>query len=181
MNFPARFVTFRIQVGEFPDGIRNFQNMSGEFPNSIRNFKNISGEFPDSIRNFKNTIGEFPDSIHNFKNMSGEFPDGIRKFPNRVGEVFRPKTYFFNTKNAIIYSKTMFERGLKYQSDFTTEVYTAGSCWLRQWKLPKPQIKSVESIPTTFRVAKQLCKISKALSSFTASRKVGATTYSFEI
>ena len=92
----------------------------------------MSGELPNSIRNFKNISGEFPDSIRNFKNMSGEFPDGIRKFPNRVGEFFRPKTHFFNTKNAIIFSKTMFERGLKYQSDFTTEVYTAGSCWLRQ-------------------------------------------------
>ena len=26
-----------------------------------------------------------------------------------------------------------------------------GSCWLRQWKLPKPQIISVESSPVTFR------------------------------
>ena len=27
--------------------------------------------------------------------------------------------------------------------------YTSGSCWLRQWKLPKPHIISVESIPIT--------------------------------
>ena len=27
--------------------------------------------------------------------------------------------------------------------------YTNGSCWLRQWKLPNPQMISVESIPTT--------------------------------
>ncbi len=28
--------------------------------------------------------------------------------------------------------------------------YTAGSCWLKQWKLPNPQMISVLSIPTTF-------------------------------
>lgn len=31
---------------------------------------------------------------------------------------------------------------------------TAGSCWLRQWKLPSPQIISVESSPITLRSGK---------------------------
>lgn len=44
-------------------------------------------------------------------------------------------------------------------------VYTNGSCWLKQWKLPNPQIISVESIPTTFLSGKHFWMISKAFSS----------------
>ena len=40
-----------------------------------------------------------------------------------------------------------------------------GSCWLRQWKLPKPQIISVESIPITLLFEKQDWIICKAISS----------------
>ena len=44
-------------------------------------------------------------------------------------------------------------------------VYTNGSCWLKQWKLPNPQMISVESIPTTFLSGKHFWMISKAFSS----------------
>ncbi len=44
-----------------------------------------------------------------------------------------------------------------------------GSCWLRQWKLPKPQTMSVESIPITLRSLNNPCKISKAIGSFFVS------------
>lgn len=53
--------------------------------------------------------------------------------------------------------------------------YTAGSCWLRQWKLPRPQMISVESIPTTLRSGKQSWMICSALSSL-SQRKVGTIT-----
>src|SRR5690606_6835428 len=50
-----------------------------------------------------------------------------------------------------------------------------GSCWLKQCQLPKPQITSVLSTPTTFRSGKQADRMSRARSSF-LSRYVGTTT-----
>ena len=42
----------------------------------------------------------------------------------------------------------------------------AGSCWLMQWNEPRPQIKSVESIPMTRRRGNTLRKMDSASESF---------------
>src|SRR5205814_3968059 len=42
----------------------------------------------------------------------------------------------------------------------------AGSCWLMQWNEPRPQIKSVESMPMTRRRGNTLRKMDSASESF---------------
>ena len=56
----------------------------------------------------------------------------------------------------------------------------AGSCWERQWRVPKPQTRSTAWMPTICRLGKQLAMMLRAWRSL-GSLKVGTRTRSFAI
>src|ERR1700682_6180062 len=57
-------------------------------------------------------------------------------------------------------------------------IHTTGCCWVRQWKAPRPQINSVQSIGMIRRCGKIFVSVASATVSF-GSLKVGSKTHSF--
>ena len=73
--------------------------------------------------------------------------------------------------------------GLKYNNIwYSSKVlnFYSGICWLKQCKVPKPQIKSMALIPMISLSGKQSAMMFKAILSF-ESLKVGTKTQLFKI